>query len=572
MNDDSPTLLSFNFDPGPSIYRTETIKISAAFDDDIQKQDDLSVEMEYRLPGQEMWTTLSNDGPFFNESKWVWEIHTQAYTAIGNWNIRIICQDMMREHPEMIFEAGSFKVLNNQPFAPEINLIVERPTTTDDITVAVSEGTGDIETPFEELLFTYEWWVDDEIFTFIENTTHTTSTINHGDTYKGQVWRILVSSWDGNEKSSISVIDVKVENTEPRIKDPPLRPITIFEDDRTTSFRPSDLILDQDGDDLEYMVTPREGLDLSKVGEDYLILPDKDWSGTSGIDLKARDGSGYIDLNISVEVIPVNDRPEGVKIISPMNRTIVGAGYKWHFLGKFNDPDLPYGQKINCSWEINGEYIGNGLELNGFILPPGTHQVTFIVDDTFGETIIDTVVLIVLGSIDQRPEQDSPIEEIAVTDDEMDEVASYIFIISVILFFLLVGILLFAILRKSKVRSLKGKYLPAPLLHDHIMDKKKENRQYNYRSRDAVPPQLPPIASERKKIGQWEKLMSRQRKWRRRKADRYSQNGRKIGVKKLERDETYNPYSTTTIRGSEGVEKLAEYDSFYIRPEKPYRY
>jgi len=141
---------------------------------------------------------------------------------------------------------------------------------------------------------------------------------------------------------------------------------------------------DQNQDVLDFQCTPSENLEIviDQNSGDVEIIPDEDWSGSEHLTFKAFDRSSSVDDDLWINVTPVNDPPEEVRIIRPPKGTQVFEGDSLTFVGNANDVDIPYGDELQYTWysNISGK-LGNRNQLQDFILELGHHNITFAVND-----------------------------------------------------------------------------------------------------------------------------------------------------------------------------------------------
>ena len=131
-----------------------------------------------------------------------------------------------------------------------------------------------------------------------------------------------------------------------------------------------------------------------------LLIPDQNWNGKETITFYASDGYDEISDNITISILPENDPPEYVKIITPQNGIEITRGEKLSFRGVGNDPDLPYGDILTFYWisDIAG-ILGEGKVLKEIALPAGRHNITLKVTDNYGKESTATIEIRVIDKI-----------------------------------------------------------------------------------------------------------------------------------------------------------------------------
>ena len=87
-----------------------------------------------------------------------------------------------------------------------------------------------------------------------------------------------------------------------------------------------------------------------------------------------------------MNVTAVNDPPETPNIVDPINELTVWEDQGLLLYAMCDDPDLPYGDRLNFTWSVNstaGEWYGDQVVEPQ--LPPGAHIITVNVTDEAGE-------------------------------------------------------------------------------------------------------------------------------------------------------------------------------------------
>lgn len=128
-----------------------------------------------------------------------------------------------------------------------------------------------------------------------------------------------------------------------------------------------------------------------------ILTPEKNWNGQETLIFYANDSIFEISDNVTIFVIPVNDPPGPIDILTPKDEEIFEYGELINFTAYYDDPDLPYGDKLFINWSSNiaGE-LGENETLINISLTPGKHLITLMVSDLVGEKTIATVNITVL--------------------------------------------------------------------------------------------------------------------------------------------------------------------------------
>jgi hypothetical protein len=222
------------------------------------------------------------------------------------------------------------------------------------------------------------------------------------------------------------------------------------------------------------------------------------------------------------------------------------------------------GQNVSCHWESDGKILGHGLELEGIILQSGIHNISFIVDDNVSDPINDTIVIVVTHrNITQGPEMEG-IDE----NDGDQRIFTPLFIISLLIILFMVVTVVVLIRREIGVTFIRKKYKPAPQFDENTL---RSDPMVMGPSRSTTElPLLPPKEAE--KVSFKDRL-TRFKGVIQKKANRVvlDQRGERIEPTVSRDTSVYSPYSSYNTRTSKGMERISEYNSFYIRPENPYR-
>jgi fibronectin type 3 domain-containing protein len=139
-------------------------------------------------------------------------------------------------------------------------------------------------------------------------------------------------------------------------------------------------------------------LDFSCFGNDFITVtiypengtvalkPMPNWNGEEIITFTADDGHfKEVSDTVTVTVTPVNDAPFGLVITNPENDYKIMEKTELDFTATCRDYDLIYGDQLFYSWssDIDGRF-GEGENLVGITLSPGSHVITLEVADSRG--------------------------------------------------------------------------------------------------------------------------------------------------------------------------------------------
>lgn len=175
-------------------------------------------------------------------------------------------------------------------------------------------------------------------------------------------------------------VKIKPVNDPPKISGIPV--INVNEDE-SSNFTLVDYIYDLD--------TPKEDLEIT-VDSDYvnvlgqtLFIKYPEGIFTDALNVEVYDGQYYDNVTVKVIISPVNDPPEVLKIVSPSDGDTFDHDEPIEFKAQVFDSDLPYGDTLYFYWEDSESgYFAYDQNASDITLKPGTHKITFTVEDEAG--------------------------------------------------------------------------------------------------------------------------------------------------------------------------------------------
>ncbi len=118
----------------------------------------------------------------------------------------------------------------------------------------------------------------------------------------------------------------------------------------------SNWFTDEDGDVLDIQFSTPEHLHITIADQDELIIePLSDWNGEETISFQASDGEFYLDWDVIIKVLPVNDAPTNLTI--SIEKTRFSTDELIVVSGSALDVDLDYGDKLTYNWFNRGGNI-----------------------------------------------------------------------------------------------------------------------------------------------------------------------------------------------------------------------
>jgi hypothetical protein len=133
---------------------------------------------------------------------------------------------------------------------------------------------------------------------------------------------------------------------------------------------------DPDGDPLSFVWRDADGAVIATGAQAAVLLG----PGVHYIHVEVSDGNATVSSGaVSVRVANVNDPPEGVRVLLPVNGSVYNERAPVVFRACATDPD---GDRLEFSWTLaDGTLLGAGAEFCTTGLPPGKHVVRLEVSD-----------------------------------------------------------------------------------------------------------------------------------------------------------------------------------------------
>jgi hypothetical protein len=203
-----------------------------------------------------------------------------------------------------VLASHNFSVVNHPPSTPELNITIHHPKTTDDLICVIDRASVDIDIdPVDIITYTYEWYTNDLLQPefAVEHTILLSHTIPANATQKDEVWKCVVTPYDGIKNGQNSSIEVRIENSGPRVSKQ-VDSIEV-ESGRSTYLELFKIFTDDDNDTLIYNVMGNNHNDICILQETgvAIIIPQLNWVGVEKITFSANDSS--LNASIDTEII-----------------------------------------------------------------------------------------------------------------------------------------------------------------------------------------------------------------------------------------------------------------------------
>jgi hypothetical protein len=261
---------------------------------------------------------------------------------------------------------------NHPPTQPTVTINPEKPTYRDEM-VATASGSTDADG--DSVTYRYQWW-------YVEYGSDWVFS-NEGRTRwgfrKGTLFKCVVTPFDGKVDGPSTVVQMKIYNTPPDIRDGWGGHISVYEN-QAVNF--SIYVTDPDECDWNRITLSTIGLPLgAKVVKskqsgwgtsvfDFSWTPNYNQAGIYGITFKASDGESSVSKSVCITVNNVNRPP----VFGPLYNKTVKAGLTLTFTVSGTDPDkdvltysasgLPSGatfdaQKRSFTWKPSSSQVGS---------------------------------------------------------------------------------------------------------------------------------------------------------------------------------------------------------------------
>lgn len=174
--------------------------------------------------------------------------------------------------------------------------------------------------------------------------------------------------------------------------------VYLVEDEGPGSLGLGGLFRDDDGDELEFYISDSYPFQANLIGDTLWITPEPDQSGEGYVEISVSDGEATSRYLIGVLVEPRPDAPRNVRILSPLNGSVLLPGAPVKLQGSGYDPDVNHGDVLEVTWTSDRQGIlSRNSQGNLFAvveLDPGPHRITLTVEDRTGKTVSSNVSII----------------------------------------------------------------------------------------------------------------------------------------------------------------------------------
>jgi len=349
-----------NMTVDPYLFRTESTVVSFDVGDVDQGPETLSVSLEYRSDPESSWENTMLTDPSYNDTTGEWEslFSTDRDTSVGNYSFRLTVTDRLDVSVFTIFRNRTL-VRNNIPTVPVIELRPGEPNTQDEIeAVLVSNGT-DVET--DNLLYDYLWYVNGNIVVQAcryNLTADQVSALSPDYTRKHDTVSCSVRSFDGLDHSVFYDTTISIVNSEPVVLNDWPSVITLYEDTSDSSLNLSRHLIDPDGDEFDFSCSGNEEIDVGIQSNGTVIITSPgNWSGSENVTFVISDFESSIERNVTITVLPVNDKPEFVSFTSDRDSGFTSENFEFHI--EAIDIDT---EELRYIWMINDQVIDRDLD------------------------------------------------------------------------------------------------------------------------------------------------------------------------------------------------------------------
>jgi parallel beta-helix repeat protein len=211
---------------------------------------------------------------------------------------------------------------------------------------------------------------------------------------------------------------------------------------------------DKNHDLLKFNCTGQEHIvvTISQETGSVLLVPEPDWNGQEALTFFANDGVYNISDEVTITVIPVIDPPVS-NITSPQDGTEIEYSDPITLICEVNDPDLAYGDELNCRWSSNiSGVLGETYVLYDVLLPIGLHQIKLEVFDKFNLSSNNTINISIIPKYDLDQNITDPDENNDKDDEEsmIESTLQIVLIGTVVFIFIIILIIIFSMFTNRK--------------------------------------------------------------------------------------------------------------------------
>ena len=302
------------------LMRGQSAEVILEVSDREDPVDLLGVKLQHRLKGTGPWLDHMSRGSMLVSGAWSLPFITSYTDPVGEYELKATVIDSMGDTAELILPS-TFTLANNRPIPPLAYIIPDRPTTGSDLSVEIFKTGSDLETPEEDLAYSYRIYRNDVLYSELLNTKQKEYRLDEGIIREGEVWKASITTFDGIIESAPTMLSITVVNTLPFATDAPSN-ITFMEDTRTGVILYKDWFGDIDEETLQFETVVSEGITIETSGEGIVLGTEQDFNGEGTLQVTARDEEGREQVTVQLIVEPVNDPP----VISPLRNITVMQG------------------------------------------------------------------------------------------------------------------------------------------------------------------------------------------------------------------------------------------------------
>ena len=295
-------------------------------------------------------------------------------------------------------------VMNNPPLPPHFYVVPAQIRSKDPINVFISIPGTDKETPESQLRYNYRYYRNGLLYREIIQSPELSAKLEKNIAKKGDIWKIEVSSWDGeNESERISVV-LEVKNSPPEPTTAFPHNITIYEDTESGPYNFKEWFGDRDDDNITFNIIPSKEISIKIINEMLFIQPSKDFYGVGALFIEVSDGLENKTATVPIVITPVDDPPVW---ISPNNVSVLQD--EWIFVD-IKARDIKDNEPVTVEWQI--DVIPNIVMGVNFITFPngsfklkpdnsmiGVYNIPFVVKDS-NNTFHDTLTIHIINKND----------------------------------------------------------------------------------------------------------------------------------------------------------------------------
>ncbi|MCK5772452.1 MAG: hypothetical protein KAH57_01560 [Thermoplasmata archaeon] len=302
-----PTILSVEY-PDGEIFRGEQAEIIIRANDLEDPEEDLTIQLLCNVPGEELPSDDLVSDVIWTGNHWSAILYTDPTVPTGTYTFWVEVTDTCGISSIGGVLEGGISVRNVPPDPPSIHASPPSLRVDSKLSVLVDIQGSDLESDVDDLSYIYRYYNGGalELEAAVDSLYHEPDGLTF---VKGEMWTILVSTFDTMNESESARLEMVVMNTAPSPAGTIPEMIEFNEDEASGTFDAGDWFVDLDGDTLTFEMAATDHISIVGEPGSFHLTADLDFGGTGTLNVKASDGEGNFTLKIPISVVHLNDLP-----------------------------------------------------------------------------------------------------------------------------------------------------------------------------------------------------------------------------------------------------------------------